>query len=148
MKALLIILSSTWKFAATFPVAVCVFQMSFSETILYTNIGGFIGILISTLVSKGLIKLFNVYGSDLFKSKKKIKKKFTKRNKRLVVLKNNYGLAGIAILTPVLLSIPIGVFLNTKYYGHRKISYLYLLLSQIAWSFAYTLFYTAIKTGI
>jgi hypothetical protein len=97
MKALLIILSSTWKFAATFPVAVYVFKMSFSETILYTNIGGFIGILISTLVSKGLIKLFNAYGSDLFKSKKKIRKKFTKRNRRLVILKNKYGLAGIVI---------------------------------------------------
>lgn len=148
MKALLIILSSTWKFAATFPVAVYVFQMSFYETILYTNIGGFIGILISTLVSKGLIKLFNAYGSDLFKSKKKIRKKFTKQNRRLVILKNKYGLAGIVILTPILLSIPIGVFLNTKYYGHRKISYLYLLLSQITWSLAYTLFYTTIKAGI
>jgi polyferredoxin len=122
--------------------------MSFSETILYTNIGGFIGILIFTLLSKGLIKLFNAYVPDLFKSKKKIRKKFSKRNRRLVILKNKYGLAGIAILTPVLLSIPIGVFLNTKYYGHQKISYLYLLISQIAWSFVYTLFYTVIKVSI
>ncbi|WP_372753210.1 hypothetical protein [Labilibaculum sp.] len=148
MKALLIILSSTWKFAATFPLAVYVFQMSFFETILYTNIGGLIGILISTLASKGLIKLFNAYGLKLFKSKKKIKKKFNKQNRRLVILKNKYGLAGIAILTPVLLSIPIGVFLNTKYYGHKKISYLYLLISQITWSFVYTLFYTAIKVSM
>ncbi|MBN2598504.1 MAG: hypothetical protein JXR82_17125 [Marinifilaceae bacterium] len=36
----------------------------------------------------------------------------------------------------------------TKYYGHQKISYLYLLISQIAWSFAYTLFYTSIKIVI
>lgn len=148
MKALLIILSSTWKFAATFPIAVYVFQMSFIKTILYTNIGGFIGILLSTLVSKGLIKLFTNYGSDLFKSKKKIRKKFTKPNRRIVILKNKYGLAGIVILTPILLSIPIGVFLITKYFGHRKISYLYLLISQIAWSFAYALFYSSIKIVI
>jgi hypothetical protein len=148
MKVLLIILSSTWKFAATFPVAVYVFHMSFYETILYTNIGGFFGILISALVSKGLIKLLNTYGSGLFKSKKKIRKKFNKRNRRLVYFKDKYGLAGIAILTPVLFSIPIGVFLNTKYYGHRKISYLYLLISQIVWSFAYTLLFTAIKISL
>lgn len=148
MKALLIILSSTWKFAATFPLAVFVFHLSFAETILYTNIGGFIGMIISTLTSKGLIKLFDAFCPALFKSKKKTRRKFTKRNRRLIILKNKYGLAGIVILTPILLSIPIGVFLNTKYYGYRKISYLYLLISQTVWSFIFTLFYTTIKAGI
>lgn len=58
MKELVVILSSTWKFAATFPVAIYLFHMSFFETILYTNIGGLVGIIVFTMVSKGIIKLF------------------------------------------------------------------------------------------
>lgn len=148
MKELIIIISSTWKFAATFPIAIYLFNMSFLETILYTNIGGFLGIVVFTMFSKGLIKLYDAFWPAKLTCKRKSKKVFTRRNRRLVTLKNKYGLPGIAILTPVLLSIPLGVFLNTKYYGNKKISYLYLLLSQIVWSVIYTIMYTQVKTAI
>ncbi len=148
MKELIIIISSTWKFAATFPVAIYLFHMSFFETILYTNIGGIIGIVVFSLLSKGLLKMYHAYWPQKFTCNKKSRKVFTRRNRRLILLKNKYGLPGIVILTPVLLSIPLGVFLNTKYYGHRKISYLYLLLGQIVWSVIYTVLYTQVKTAI
>jgi hypothetical protein len=148
MKELIVIFSSTWKFAATFPIAIYLFNMSFFETILYTNIGGFLGIVVFTMFSKGLIKLYNTFWPEKLTCKRKSKKVFTRRNRRLVMLKNKYGLPGIVILTPVLLSIPLGVFLNTKYYGNKKISYLYLLLSQILWSVIYTIIYTQVKTAI
>lgn len=138
MKELVVILSSTWKFAATFPVAIYLFHMSFFETILYTNIGGLVGIIVFTMVSKGIIKLFTFLLPVRFRDRKKPKKVFTKRNRWLVLLKTKYGLPGIVILTPVILSIPVGVFLNTKYYGHKKISYLYLFLGQVVWSIIYT----------
>jgi len=145
MKELIIIISSTWKFAAAFPVAVFLFNMSFFETILYTNIGGLLGIVLFTLASKGVIKLFDVFLPLVFRKKSKPKKIFTKRNRRLINFKNKYGLPGIVILTHVLLSIPIGVFLNTKYYGKKNISYLFLLIGQIVWSFIFTFFYMEVK---
>ncbi|MBN1597822.1 MAG: hypothetical protein JW894_05970 [Bacteroidales bacterium] len=145
MKELTVIISSTWKFAATFPVAVFLFKMSFFEILLYTNIGGILGIVVSTMISKGIIRVFNAL---LPARKKKNRKVFTKRNRRLVLLKTKYGLPGIVILTPILLSIPLGVFLNTKYYGYNKLSYLYLLLSQIAWSIVFTAFYIKVKVLI
>ena len=148
MKELIVIFSSTWKFAATFPIAIYVFNMSFYETILYTNIGGFLGIVLFTMFAKGLIKLYDNFWPAKLKCKRKLKKVFTRRNRRLVLLKIKYGLPGIVILTPVLLSIPLGVFLNTKYYGNKKISYLYLFLSQIVWSVIYTIVYTRVKTVI
>jgi uncharacterized membrane protein len=148
MKEFIIIISSTWKFAATFPIAIYLFHMSFLETILYTNIGGFIGVVVFTMFSKGLIKLYDAFWPAKLTCKRKSKKVFTKRNRRLVMLKNKYGLAGIVILTPVLLSIPLGVFLNTKYYGYKKISYLYLLLSQFIWSVIYTILYTQMYSAI
>ena len=48
--------------------------------------------------------------------KKKSRKKFSKRNKLVVKTRKKYGLWGICLLTPVLLSIPLGAFLLRKYY--------------------------------
>jgi hypothetical protein len=148
MKELIIMVSSTWKFAATFPLAILLLNMSFFETILYTNIGGLLGIIIFTVISKVLIKFWDSFWLKKPASRKEPKKVFTWRNRRLIYLKNNFGLPGIVILTPVLLSIPVGVFLITKYFGQKKMSYLYLLAGQITWSFIYTLMYTRVKTVI
>ena len=139
MKELVVILSSTWKFAATFPIAVYLFEMSFFETIFYTNLGGLLGIIIFTLISKGIIKILTTFWPVSLRNRKKSRKVFTKQNRWLVLIKTKYGLAGIVILTPVLLSIPVGAFLNTKYYGHKKNSYLYLFLGQVGWSVIYAI---------
>lgn len=148
MKELIIIVSSTWKFAATFPIAIYLFNMSFLETILYTNIGGIIGIVVFSLLSKGILKLWDAYWPQKLSYTRKSRRVFTKRNRRLILFKNKYGLPGIILLTHVLLSIPLGVFLNMKYFGRRKINYLYLLLGQFGWSVIYTLFYTQVKIAI
>lgn len=141
----LIIFFSTCKFAATFPVAIYLVNMSFFETILYTNIGGILGVLSFAMISKGIIHLVKIPFFNRTDRNKRPKKVFTRRNRRFVQLKKKYGLAGIVILTPLLLSIPIGTFLVTKYYGHHKRSYLYLILGQIAWSLIYTYFYAELK---
>jgi hypothetical protein len=119
--------------------------MSFLNTLLYTNIGGFIGIIVFSLASKGIIHLFDFLIPNVFRGKKKKSKKiFSKRNRRIITIKMRYGLPGIVLLTHVLLSIPVGVFLLTKYYGTNKINYFYLALGQIAWSLVFTFFYTTL----
>jgi hypothetical protein len=148
MKELIIIISCTWKFAATFPVAIYVFKMSFAETILYTNIGGIIGIAAFTFFSKGLLRMGNVIFPKRDPSKRRTIKIFTRRNRRIIFLKNKFGLHGIVVLTPALLSIPIGVFLITRYFGRKKIIYLYLFAVQVIWSFVYTIVYTSLKTVV
>ena len=148
MNGILVIISSTWKFAATFPVAVYVFKMSFFETILYTNIGGLFGIVFFTFLSKGIIRLIEVIRPKNKSSRKKPKNIFTKRNRRLVTIKNKYGLPGIVFLTPVLLSIPVGSFLIEKYYGKNKINFLFLALSNVVWSFIYTVIYMKLKMAV
>lgn len=141
MKEILIILSSTWKFAATFPIAVFAFKMSFFEILLYTNMGGYAGTIVFTMASKGIIKIYEIYLSGIFRKRKKVRRRFTKRNRRIIIIKNKYGLSGIIILTHILLSIPLGVFLITKYFGKNVYNYLYLSLAQLAWSFIFTVFY-------
>lgn len=144
---LLVVFSSSWKFAATFPVAVYIVKMSFAETVLYTNIGGILGVFAFILLSKGILRLANLPLFQRFRNKKP-KKKFTRRNRFIVKIKRKYGLAGIVVLTPLLLSIPVGTFLVARYYDRRKISYVYLIVGQIAWSLIYTFFYTQIKVMV
>jgi intein/homing endonuclease len=146
MKELTIIFFSSWKFAATFPIAIYAMGMSFTETILYTNIGGVLGTFISIYFSDFLIKMWNKYWPEKLKFRRKTRKKFTKRNRRLVKIKLKYGLFGIVILSPVILSIPLGSFLTVKYYGIKKKNIIWLLTGQFVWSFVYTLFYIYVKT--
>ncbi|MBN2274866.1 MAG: hypothetical protein JXK95_11070 [Bacteroidales bacterium] len=148
MKEITVIFFCSWKFAATFPVAVYAMKMSFFDTIIFTNIGGAIGVLVFTFFSHLLIKAYTKYWPDKCKYHRKSKTIFNKRNRWLVKLKTKYGLPGIVILTPLLLSIPIGSFLIAKYYGERKANFLWLIFGQIMWSFVYTLFYTQIKSAI
>ncbi len=145
MKELTIIFFSTWKFAATFPIAIYVMGMSFTETLFYTNIGGILGTIISVYLSRFLIKLWNKYWPENLKFRRKTKKIFTKRNRRFVKIKSKYGLIGIVILSPVILSIPIGSFLTVRYYGNRLKNFLFLIAGQFCWSLVYTIFYTQFK---
>jgi hypothetical protein len=145
VEELIVIASSTWKFAATFPVAIYIFKMSFLETILYTNIGGLLGIIVFAFVSKVAIRIINSLWPKKADDSKRHKRIFTKRNRRLIFLKNKVGLPGIIILSPVVLSIPVGVLLVTKYFRHRKINYLYLLAGQFVWSIVYTTIYFKVK---
>ena len=148
MKELTIILFCTWKFAATFPVAIYVMGMSFTETLVYTNIGGILGTLIFVYFSQFLISAWNKYWPEKLKFRRKKRKIFTKRKRRFVKIKSNYGLIGIVILSPVILSIPVGSFLTVKYYGNRIKNIIFLIAGQLFWSFVYTFFYTQVKTII
>lgn len=144
VQILLTILFSSFKFAATFPLAVARFDFSFMEIILWTNIGGMAGIYFFAYLSEKLL----AWWKQKFKSrrerlieKQEKKKIFTRRNRRIVKIKQKYGLIGIAFTTPLLLSIPVGVFLVVRYYHSSRTKYIYLIGSNILWSVIYTGFY-------
>ena len=145
MKGLTIIFFSTWKFAATFPIAIYAMRMTFTQTLIYTNIGGIIGTIVFVYFSDFLIKIWTHYWPEKLKLHRKTKKIFTGRNRRYVKIKRKYGFYGIAILSPVILSIPLGSFLAVKYYGIKLKNILILITGQVIWSFIYTIFYTQVK---
>jgi hypothetical protein len=140
VQIIITILSSAVKFAFTFPLAVLQFKFSFAETILWTNIGGLIGVYFFAFLSKKIIAWWN---RVFFKGqpREKDKKIFTRRNRRIVRIKQDYGLIGIAFTTPLLLSIPVGVFLVVRYYRHSRVKFAYLLASNLFWSVIFTIFY-------
>jgi hypothetical protein len=63
--------------------------------------------------------------------KRRNRKKFTWRTKFVVKLRRGYGMWGIILLTPVLLSLPIGAFLLRKYYRQNKMSFPYMIASIV-----------------
>jgi hypothetical protein len=145
INILLTILFSSVKFAMTFPVAVMRFEFSFLETILWTNVGGILGIYFFAFLSDKLIAWWNRNFSRKHRNgnpeESGEKKVFTKRNRRIVRIKQQYGLLGIALSTPIVLSIPLGTFLVVRYYRSSQIKFLYLIASNVIWSLIYTGFY-------
>jgi hypothetical protein len=129
----------------TFPLVIMQFEFSFLETILWTNVGGIIGIYFFAFLSEKLIawwnRNFRRSRRSPDESKERPKKKFTKRNRRIVYIKQKYGLIGIAVSTPFLLSIPVGAFLVVRYYRASRTKFLYLIAANLFWSLIYTLFY-------
>lgn len=148
MKELTIIFLCTFKYAATFPLAIYVMKMSFTETLFYTNVGGIIGAVVFVFFSDLLIRMYNKYWPESLKIKRKAKRIFTKRNRLLVKIRKRYGLYGIVVLSPVILSIPVGSFLMVKYYGTHKSNIIWLIAGQVFWSLVYTWFYTQIKVVV
>jgi len=154
LEYLEVILISTVKFFFA-PIFALRFGFSIYESILTTTIGGFLGILVFYYSSSFITHLFGKFiylEKDQLKSKKNNyylkskqrlgnKKVFSKKNKFIIRTRNRYGLAGIVILTPVLLSIPLGAFLANKYFSNRKYTLHYLLLSVLLWSVILSLFY-------
>lgn len=142
MDILIVIFFATFKFALTFPLAIYTLHFNFWETLVYINTGGAIGVFFFAYLYKYLIILWNRIFPKLKDSRcTRSRKTFSKRNRRLVHIKQKYGMAGIAILNPVLLSIPVGVFLMVKYYPRKRSIFLYLISGQVVWSFLYTVFY-------
>ena len=142
---ILTILFSSFKFAATFPLVIIQYEFSFLETILWTNVGGILGVYFFAFLSEKLLawwkRLFRRSNRKILEDEQQVKKIFTRRNRRIVRIKQKYGLIGIALITPFLLSIPVGVFLVVRYYRSSKLKFLYLIAANLIWSVIYTGFY-------
>ena len=88
---LLTILFSSFKFAATFPLAILQFDFSFLETILWTNLGGVLGIYFFAFLSEKLIawwkRTFRRSNRSILEDEQQVKKTFTKKKRRMVRIK-------------------------------------------------------------
>jgi len=126
------------------------YGFNYFQTVLITAVGGILGILFFYFLSRWIIRQYYLYspivysyftGDKIEKSKKilqkenLLKKKFTRKNKLIINIRKKYGYIGIILLTPVLLSIPIGAFLAQKYYSKKNNTLIYLSISIVLWSF-------------
>lgn len=148
LKLLMVVLLSGVKFLFA-PIISIGYGYNFLQTLFITSVGGIIGVFFFYFLSKWLIQKYYRYCPVIVfyfageKARQKLidsrcgrenKKKFTKKNKFIIKARKNYGFIGIILLTPILLSIPIGAFIAQKYYSKNKNILLYLSLSVTIWS--------------
>ena len=155
-KISILILISSVKFIFAFPLAVG-YKFVFIETFVYTSIGGILGVIFFAFISDELIIFYNwffyVYMHNHPRSRafakgvrdryrkifpKKERKVFSKKSKRFVRIKQSWGLPGIAILTPLILSIPIGTFLAIRFFKRTKKTIFILCSSVVFWSIIFS----------
>lgn len=154
-KLIQVVLISGVKFLFA-PLLSIGYGFTYLQTVLFTTVGGIAGVFFFYFLSKWLIGLYikycpfviSYFGGEEAKKRmeagdcrKPDKKKFTRKNKVLINMRKNYGFFGIIMLTPVLLSIPLGTFLAKKYYSKKSNILLYLSISVVFWSFCISSLY-------
>lgn len=132
------------------PAAVFAFRFSFLETLIVCSSGGIFGTIVFTylidVIIKGFDLIFNkyllgrltrkitVFLDKRFPNRNKTKKIFSKKNRFIIRAKRSFGLVGIAIITPVILSIPLGVFLALRFFKDKKKIIFWMSLSVVFWT--------------
>ena len=97
--------------------------LAFSTVLL----GSVTGVFVFTLGGYTLM----AYLRQRYKWKKKV---FTKVNRLIIKFKKSGGLPIIAVLTPVLFSIPVGCIAAVLIYDNRKKVISYMLVSVVFWT--------------
>lgn len=131
LQILLVIMLSSTKFM-TAPVTALNIGFGYGQTLLLTTIGGIIGVVFFFYLSGAIVRLTQKRAKA---SSKNVKKRtFTWKNKLIVRVKRDFGLVGLALLTPTILSIPVGTFLAARYFTDRRKVLSYLFASVVVWS--------------
>lgn len=131
-----VFLLSTVKFVfGSVPLALGL-GFSFFETVVVTSAGGFVGVVVFVLLSDFLVRKLKAR-----KARRRLEhperipdRIFTRKNKIIVIIKRRFGLPGIALLTPLLLSIPLGCFLAVRYFEVKQRIIAYMFGSVLFWS--------------
>ena len=129
-KAIGFFLLSSVKFAvASLPIAA---SFGYLQSLIILISGGIFGVFFFLYIWKEVFYFWNIY---IVKKAPEEKKNFkiSKQKRRIVKLKTNYGYWGVILLTPIVLSIPIGAFLLMQYFKNKKFLFIHLSLSVMGW---------------
>lgn len=154
-KILQVFFLASIKYVVTFPYAILL-GLSFYHTIIAVTLGGIAGFLFFYHLSGFALNKFlhfktflwqilppsfrmNYRKIIIWRKKRTGESVFSKRNRLIVKLRMKLGLPGIIILSPIILSLPIGAFLLHKYYPKEKHVKPYMILSIVSWTSIYIL---------
>lgn len=131
---MIIFLMSTVKFVFGAVPTALGFGFSFFEAVTVTCLGGFTGVTMFVFMSDRIVEAIRKRREERIQRGEPHGRKFTRRNKVIVKAKMRFGLIGIAFLTPLLFSIPLGCFLAVRYFKNKRKIIAYMYLSVIFWS--------------
>jgi membrane protein DedA with SNARE-associated domain len=129
-KIISIILLTMIKFIAG-PTLGYTAGLSFFATIIITITGMMLSVFLFTFLG-------NIIRMEILDKIFKRKKIFSKRSRRFVSIWKNYGIKGVAFLTPLLLTPIGGTIILTSYHTSKRIIILYMSISAILWSIILT----------
>jgi hypothetical protein len=104
------------------------------KIILLCSLGGSLGALSFLEISDRANRLLN---KNLNKKPKRV---FTKANRLLVKIKKYGGMWGIAFITPLFLSFPVGCFILIRYFSNKLKIQFALIVSVVFWASALAVF--------
>lgn len=133
-------LMSMLKFIAG-PAMGAAFGFSFLQTYSATVLGMMTTAVLVTYFGKPIRAFYN----NLFAKKRK---KFTKSNRRFVYLWRNYGVMGVAMLTPVIFLPVVGMLLMTLWEKRKAKALGWMLFSALFWGVAYIKFLFLLKKQV
>ena len=118
------------------PLSVLKYDFNFIQTLLFTVVGGVLSVLVFSYLSDKIYKLIKT------KEQNKVKKRSMKKALAIKTARK-YGLVGIAFLTPIFLSIPVGTYLALHFFPEKKKTIPILITSVVAWSLVLSVALTA-----
>ncbi len=136
LKILSVFFTCTVLFCkAGVPAALLLFKDDFITFFVVCTAGGITGNVVFTNLSAILLKKIHAYRAK----KGLIHKKpiFTRFNRRVISIKNRFGLLGLATITPLVLSTPLGAFLAERFFKDKKRIIIYLSISVVFWELVF-----------
>lgn len=150
LKQLSILFISAIKFLVAAPTSY-MFGYSYLHTIINMVVGGLIGVTFFYYTGRYIFARYPVWERKMKRFYHRMlgipyhiqhareikaapKKVFTRKNRTIIKIREKFGFAGLIILTPVLLSIPVGTFIAVKYYSRRSDLLGWLSVSVVVWS--------------
>lgn len=119
------------------PLSAIKYDFNFTQTFLFSVAGGVISICAFSYLSDKIYKLIQK------RRKNKIKKRSVKKEFGIITARK-YGLIGIAFLTPILFSIPIGTYLALYFFPEKRKTIPILITSVVGWSLVLSFVLTAL----
>jgi hypothetical protein len=120
------------------------FNLGFIPSVLITVAGGMAGFFIFAFLGVEIRMIWHRY----ILGRKHHPLMFSKHSRRLVWFKNRFGLTSIALLTPILLQVPIGALLAVNVTKNFKKVSLYMLCSFTMYSVVFCGLYYSLHINV
>lgn len=130
-KYVSVVVASTIKFVGG-PLSGAALGLTWLETAVCTTLGMMVSVIVITYAGTALQALRQRY-------RPRQPKRFTKRTRLAVRIWHRFGLAGIAFLTPLILTPIGGTVLAVSFGVERAKLLLYMLISGVLWAIVQTL---------
>jgi len=132
------------------PTAMFAFHFSFTKILLISLTSSIFSSVVSVYLSKELIMLYEYVMRKIYPNRQK--RRMTKTNRLLVKIKQYFGVVGVSVISPLVLSIPFGTFIAISFFGYKnRVKTIVLMsLSAVVWTiilyFIYNKFYVHFLT--